>query len=104
MSWGWPHCWKPVANSVKLKAATCIDLDDGTAEVGTIVGSREPKHVELEVGELESASPLCRCHPNKTTCHRWAIHELGQTCGTGEVSVGGWICAPNVTTCLGMMC
>ena len=58
MSLGWPHCWKPVANSVKLKAATCIDLDDGTAEVGTIVGSREPKHVELEVATRVEADGI----------------------------------------------
>ena len=69
MSWGWPHCWKPAANNMKLKAvtcielgptkrlrtrwkmhATCIGLDNDTAEAVTIVGSREVKHVELEVG------------------------------------------------------
>ena len=79
--------------------ATSIGLENGTAEAVPIVGSRPAKHVELEVGVLESASPLCHWHPNKATCHRWAIHELGQTSGTGEVAVGGWICARNVTTC-----
>ena len=38
-------------------------------------------------------------YSKKATCHRWAIHELGQTCGTGEVSAGVWICATNVATC-----
>ena len=37
--------------------ATCIGLDNDTAEAVTIVGSPEVKHVELE-----SASPLCHWH------------------------------------------
>ena len=32
----WPHCWKPAANNVKLKAATCVGLDNGTARLGVM--------------------------------------------------------------------
>ena len=67
MSWGWPHCWKPVANSVKLKAATCVDIDrytDRRHEMVTIVGSRPAKHVELG-GALESAMALALGLPSR---------------------------------------
>ena len=58
-------------------SATCIGIDrytDRRHEDCHNVGSRPAKHVELEVGVLESASPLCHWHLDgslQRSPHRW---------------------------------